>query len=199
MKNLKFYSLAISALFILTLGTQAQGVYKLQSENSKLLVAGTSSVHDWEVKATKFSAETSLEVDQNTVSQVSDVLFTASAESLESGKGLMDRKMQEALKANKHPEIKFSLKEDETINGNKATISGMLTIAGQTREVDVSVHFNELNPQKFGVTGEVPIKMSDFNIDQPTAMMGTIKTGDEVTVKFDLEFILTNEDLTRSN
>ncbi len=199
MKNLKFYILVISALFIFAIGARAQNVYKLQSENSKLVVAGTSTVHDWEVKATKFNAEISIEVDQNTVSQVSEVLFTASAESLESGKGIMDRKMQEALKTNKHPEIKFSLKEKEVINGEKATIAGMLTIAGQTREVDVTVNFDDLNPQKFGVTGEVPLKLSDFNIDQPTAMMGTIKTGNEVTVKFDLEFIRTNEDLTRSN
>lgn len=199
MKNLKLYSLVISALFIFAIGVQAQDVYKLQTKNSKLTVEGTSTVHDWEVKATEFNAETRLKVAENLVSQVSNVLFTASAESLESGKGLMDRKMQEALKTNKHPEIKFSLKKNEVVNGKKATLSGLLTIAGKTREVDVTVNFDAQNPQQFGVTGEVPLKMSDFNIDQPTAMMGTIKTGDEVKVKFDLEFVRINEDLTRSN
>lgn len=199
MKNLKFYTLVISALTILAVGTQAQDVYKLQPGNSKLVVEGTSTVHDWEVKATEFNAETHLKVENNSVSQVSHVLFTTQAESLKSGKGLMDKKIQEALKTNKHPEITFSLKENEAINGEKATISGMLTIAGQTREVDVTINFDSQNPQKFGVTGEVPLKMSDFKIDQPTAMLGSIKTGDEIQVKFDLEFLRTNEELTRSN
>lgn len=199
MKILKLYTLVFSALTVFAFSTQAQVVYKLQPENSKLLVEGTSTVHDWEVEATEFNAETQLKVENNSVAQISHVLFTTQAESLKSGKNLMDRKIQDALKTNKHPEITFSLKGNEAITGEEATISGMLTIAGQAREVDVTVNFDAQNPQTLGVTGEVPLKMSDFNIDQPTAMMGTIKTGDEIKVKFDLEFLRTSEELTRSN
>ncbi len=197
MKSIKFYTLVISALTIMAVTAKGQDVYKLQPQNSKLTVEGTSTVHDWEVKATEFNAETSLKVDQNNVSQVSNVQFTTTAESLESGKNLMDKKIQEALKSKKHPEIKFSLKENEVINGEKATISGMLTIAGKTKEVDVEVDFDTQNPQSLGVKGQVPLKMSDFNIEQPTAMMGTIKTGDEVLVKFDLKFQRSNEEFSR--
>ena len=188
MKNFKNYSLLISFLVFLASGVQAQEVYKLQPKNSKLVVEGTSTVHDWEVESTEFNAETRLQVNQNNVSQVSQVLFTTPAESLKSGKRMMDSKIQEALKTKKHPEIKFSLKESEAINGEKAMITGLLTIAGETKEVDVTVNFDAKNPQNLGVTGQVPLKMSDFNIEQPTAMMGTIKTGDEVVVKFDLQF-----------
>ena len=199
MKILKTFTLVISALALMTVAAQAQDVYKLQPKNSKLTVVGTSTVHDWEVEATEFNAETHLQANQNNVSQVSHVLFTAPAESLKSGKRLMDSKIQEALKTKKHPEIKFSLEENEVINGEKGTISGLLTIAGETKNVDVSVNFDAKNPQTIGVKGEVPLKMSDFNIEQPTAMMGTIKTGDEIVVKFDLEFLRTTGDLSRSN
>lgn len=37
--------------------------------------------------------------------------------------------------------------------------------------------------------GELPIlgfKMSDFNIEPPTAMFETFRTGDEVTIKYDI-------------
>jgi polyisoprenoid-binding protein YceI len=199
MKSIKFYSIFISALAFFSVTAIGQDVYKLQPQNSKLTVEGTSTVHDWEVEATEFNAETSLQVNQNSVEKVSSVLFTTPAEGLKSGKGIMDNKIKDALKTKKHPEIKFLLKENEAINGEKGTISGILTIAGQTREVDVTVNFDARNPQKLGVTGEVPLKMSDFNIEQPTAMLGTIKTGDEVVVKFDLEFLRSNEELTRSN
>lgn len=199
MKSIRFYTLVLSALTIMAVTARGQDVYKLQPQNSKLTVEGTSTVHDWEVEATEFNAETKLQLNQNNVSQISQVLFTTSAESLKSGKNLMDKKMNEALKTKKHPEIKFSLKENEVITGEKATISGLLTIAGETKQVDVTVNFDAKNPQKLGVTGEVPLKMSEFNIEQPTAMLGTIKTGDEVVVKFDLEFQRSSGELTRSN
>jgi len=34
------------------------------------------------------------------------------------------------------------------------------------------------------VTGSYKFKMSSFGIDPPRAMLGTIRTGDEVTIKF---------------
>jgi polyisoprenoid-binding protein YceI len=198
MKTFKIYTLLICALVFTATAIQAQDFYKLQPENSKLIVEGTSTVHDWQVESNEFSAETVLKMNGDGVTQVSHVEFTSPAESLKSGKKLMDTKMQEALKSKTHPEIKFSLKGDNVISGEKATIPGLLTIAGKTKEVNVAVDFDAQNPQKFKVSGEVPLKMTEFNVDPPTAMMGTIKTGDEVIVKFDLEFQRSNETFSRN-
>lgn len=197
MKTFKFYTLLTSMLFFLALGVKAQDYYKLQQANSKLVVEGTSTVHDWQVESTQFNAETLLKRDGTNGVHISHVEFTSPAESLKSGKRLMDSKIQEALDTKKHPEIKFTLKNDDSVSGEKGTITGLLTIAGQTKEVDVTIDFDDLNPQRFSVSGEVPLKMSEFNIDPPTAMMGTIKTGNEVLVKFDLEFQRSNETFSR--
>jgi hypothetical protein len=35
-------------------------------------------------------------------------------------------------------------------------------------------------------SGSYTLKMTDFKMSPPTAMMGTIKVGNEVTIKFDL-------------
>jgi polyisoprenoid-binding protein YceI len=198
MKTFKIYTLLICSLVFTATAIQAQDFYKLQPENSKLIVEGTSTVHDWQVETTEFNAETVLKINGENVSQVTHVEFTSPAESLKSGKKLMDTKMQEALKIKSHPEIKFSLKGEKVISGEKATIPGLLTIAGKTKEVNVTVDFDAQNPQKFTVTGQVPLKMTEWNIDPPTAMMGTIKTGDEVLVKFDLEFERTNDTFSRN-
>jgi polyisoprenoid-binding protein YceI len=198
MKTFKIYTLLISALIFTAFGTQAQDYYKLQPANSKLLVEGTSTVHDWQVESNDFSAETVIKMNGDNIAQVSHVEFTSPAESLKSGKKLMDSKIQEALKTKNHPDIKFSLKGEKIISGDKATIPGILTIAGKTKEINVTVDFDAQNPQKFNVSGQVPLKMSEFNVDPPTAMMGTIKTGDEVLVKFDLEFQRSSETFSRN-
>jgi polyisoprenoid-binding protein YceI len=200
MKNTRLYTLAASFLsLMIALNVQAQEYFILQTNNSKLVVEGTSTVHDWEVEATDFSAETLLRLDENAVSHIEHVEFNTPAESLKSGKRLMDNKTHEALKANKFPEIKFTLNGTEAIklSGEQATVGGLLTIAGKTREVQMTVDMDMKNEQTIGVSGQVPVKMSDFGIDPPTAMMGTIKTGNDVTVKFDLEFRKSSDQFTR--
>ena len=38
-------------------------------------------------------------------------------------------------------------------------------------------------------TGSIKIVMSDYGIEPPVAMFGTLKTGDEVTIDFELKFV----------
>jgi polyisoprenoid-binding protein YceI len=200
MKNTRLYTLAVTILaLMIAVNAQAQEYFMLQTNNSKLVVEGTSTVHDWEVEATEFSAETLVKLDENAVSHIEHVEFSTPATSLKSGKRLMDNKAHEALKANKFPEIKFALKNPEsiTLSGEQATVNGLLTIAGKTREVQMTVDLDMKNEQTLGVSGQVPVKMSDFNIDPPTAMMGTIKAGNDVMVKFDLEFRKSSDQISR--
>lgn len=199
MKIFLKYTALIGIFFFIANAVLAQDVYRIEPKSSKLLVEGTSTVHDWQVETVEFNAETKLSMDGGKISEVSDVVFVTPAESLKSGKKIMDNKIKEALKTNKHPEIKFLINKDQAISNDKGTVSGLLTIAGQTKPIEVRVNFDAKNPEKLGVTGEVPLKMSAFNIDPPTAMMGSIKTGDEVIVKFDLKFQRDEPRLSRSN
>jgi polyisoprenoid-binding protein YceI len=199
MKNFKLNFLLISILAIFFMvDAQAQEFYKLQSNNSKLIIEGTSSIHDWEMKAENFNAETLLQVEGGAVSEISKVEFSTPVSGLKSGKSIMDKKAHDALKEKKSPEIKFSLNKNNNVNisGANANLTGLLTVAGKSKTVKVSANFDVENPQKFWVSGSVPIKMSDFGIDPPTAVMGTIKTGDEVVVKFNLEFQKSNQEYT---
>ncbi|MRR22396.1 YceI family protein, partial [bacterium] len=68
-----------------------------------------------------------------------------------------------------------------------STISGELTINGVMKQVAVPVQ-GSLTGNKLNVRGSKTIKMSDFDVKAPVALMGTLKTGDEVTVSFDLKF-----------
>jgi polyisoprenoid-binding protein YceI len=201
MKSFKLNFLLISILTIaLMANARAQEYFKLQSDNSKLVIEGTSSIHNWEMEADDFRAETLLKIDGNAISEISKIEFKAPVSGLKSGKGIMDNKAHDALKMKKYPEIKFALNNSSNVNisGSNATLTGLLTIAGKSKEVKLVVDLDVENKQKFLVSGSVPIRMSDFGIEPPTAMMGAMKTGDEVVVKFNLEFQKSDHEISEN-
>jgi polyisoprenoid-binding protein YceI len=61
---------------------------------------------------------------------------------------------------------------------------GKLTIAGVTRDVTMQISGTRDSGGMYFLTGQLPIRMSDYGIKPPTAMMGTIKTGNDVKVTF---------------
>lgn len=201
MKRLKLNFLLTGVLVVLVItGVRAQEFYKVHSNSSKLIITGTSSLHDWEMEATDFNAETLIKLNDNAVSEINRIEFKSPVSGLKSGKRIMDSKTLEALKEKKFPEIKFSLGNTGEVNfaGEKANLTGLLTIAGKTKEVKLAVNFDVQNNQRFLVSGNVPLKMSDFGVEPPTALMGTVKTDDELVVSFNLEFQKSNDQFTEN-
>jgi polyisoprenoid-binding protein YceI len=68
------------------------------------------------------------------------------------------------------------------------TIEGDLTMNGVTNVIMLSVIGKNLPGGDMRFSGSRGLKMTDYKMKPPTAMMGTVKVGDEVTVKFDLTF-----------
>lgn len=112
----------------------------------------------------------------------------------------MNNKTWKALKKDKYPEIRFTLEPgDPTVPANKKSlIEGELTVAGKTDKIKLPVQIS-LQNEKLNVKGKVALKMSDFGIDPPTAMMGAMKTGDEVVIKYNIELTENPEELTSNN
>lgn len=193
MKNIKINALVLFMLFaFLAVQTNAQQVFEINSSNSSMMVKGTSSLHDWEMEATEFDASTKLEITDKQVTEIYQVSFSTPVKELSSDKWIMDKNAHEALNEDDYPTISFSLKADDKIKlqGKKVAIPGQLTIAGKTKEVSVLCSYNIISPRELRVTGNTALKMSDFGIDPPTAMLGTLKTDDDITVDFEMEFIL---------
>jgi len=193
MKNIKTNALVLSMIFaFIAVHTNAQQVFEINSSNSSMIVKGTSSLHDWEMETTDFDASTKLEITDEKVSEILNVSFSTPVKKLSSDKWIMDKNAHEALEEDDHPKIIFSLKADDDIKlqGKNVTIPGNLTIAGKSREVSVLCTYNIISPRQLKVTGNADLKMSDFGIDPPTAMLGTLKTDDDITVEFEMEFTL---------
>lgn len=164
--------------------------YQVQKSNSSLIVSGTSTLHDWHEEAEAFSGTIELGDLENL--QISKLSVSIEAESLKSGKSAMDKNTYKALNTKKYKNITFELSEVTNINKNDAVTytldgKGVLTITGVSKTVDVRLVLSKEN-QGINLTGSKTIKMSDFGIDPPKALFGTITTGDEVTIKFNMTF-----------
>jgi polyisoprenoid-binding protein YceI len=182
LKGLKFLG-AVAICLIQFVGV-AQ--YKLDAANSQMTIDGTSTIHDWTETVEQFNGAVNATVNGNQLTQISSSTLTIKVASIKSGKSGMDDNTYKALKSKKHPNITYKL-ASVNITGNTATLTGSLTIAGVTKTVKFKTNYTITNGViKF--TGAHTFNMTDFGIDPPTAVMGTIKTGDEVTVKFNLAY-----------
>lgn len=177
-------------LFAASTAGSAQSPALLRKE-SQIKISGTSNLHDWHEVANNFSIDIALSADESVTPVIDRVLLTCLAASITSDNSIMTNKTHEALRVEKHPEITFaSAKESSLIVGNgefSSTITGELTINGVSKQVAVPVQ-GSLAGTRLIVKGSKTIKMSDFQVKAPVALMGTLKTGDDVTVSFDLKF-----------
>lgn len=157
---------------------------------STVLIKGTSTLHDWESVVEKTDAQLKL-TDNVEPSGIETLNVTVEVESIKSGKKTMDKLTYKALKSEDHPYINFVFKKGEIIKQNKEFVDiklmGDLTIGGVTKNVSVKTQINKLG-KTISLKGSHKLKMTDFDIEPPTALLGTIKTGDEITIDFNLTF-----------
>ncbi len=182
----------INLLILLLLGLgylQAQGTYQLRT--AEISISGTSSLHDWISKTTELTASGDLIVENGNLVDIPSLQVTIPVTTIKSEKGkIMDNKTYKALLSNEHPNITFKLEELQSIetNGSNTDLmaKGLLTIAGKTKTIQLAVKAKADGKGGFQFNGSKAFKMTDFGIDPPTALLGTLKTGDDITVAFNI-------------
>ncbi len=164
----------------------AQQTYQVKSHS--IVVEGTSNLHDWTASAEQANGSFKVNVDDGKIASINAVELKVDAKSLKSSKGnIMNSKIIDALKAKKNPYISFKSTGgtvSEKSGAYKITASGVLTIAGTSQNVTVDALGKILPNGDIEFTGAKKLKMTDYNVDPPTAMLGTMTTGNEVTLTF---------------
>ena len=190
--NKNVLSILIFSVFFLGLTSFQAQTYHLKQNESELQVLGTSNLHDWELGATSMKGKISLKQSEGKLQEVSDLTFSVKSESLLSGKSGMDKNTFKALKTSDYKTISFQLKSVEAIKTTKPgeyllQTTGALTIAGVTKTV--SVEFQAaLTDDTISLSGSKKLRMTQFGVEPPTALFGTIKTGDDIQVDFKIFF-----------
>lgn len=157
-----------------------QPIHILYAQSS-LTIQGTSTLHDWESTVEEYSV--SGNITEAGPSQIEVVIAVGSIKSGRSS--VMDSKTYDALRLEDHPQIRFQT-DQLPMAGNQMRGSGQLTIAGVTRQVTVTGTLTQQSDGTWLAKGKVPLRMTDFGVDPPTAMLGTLKTGDDITINYHL-------------
>ncbi len=182
-------------LAVITQAVSGQGKsqYRLTEENYNFIVKGTSSLHDWEMEVTTVNGQVVFKNGSKAIEGILEINVEVKTGSFISDKNLMEKKAAEALRADEYPTIRFRLDDVLTLNNSsdtlKGEVSGMLEIAGIAKTVNIAYELIPLENNEIKVTGSSELLMSDFGIDPPTALLGTIKTDDRVKVTFNTVWI----------
>lgn len=164
----------------------AQKTFTVDSK-TQLTLSGTSSLHDWEMTSQVATGKVMAQTEGSKLAEIKSLLVEMPAESIKSGKKAMDKNAYKALKTDQFKTVKFELKSATKNADGTWNLNGVFTIAGTAKQVTVKA--KETNVAGlFGLDGSYSFKLTDYKITPPTALMGTVKTGDEVKINFNVKF-----------
>jgi len=178
------------------------GSYQLSvNGGSQLWLDGTSTLHKWGSRTSTFSLTSGTATMSSAAIPDSAALTTQivgafvlkiPVQSLKDpNEPALDGSLWNDLKYKQYPDIVFSLSTctatpDPSVAGRYEVVAqGKLTIAG--KEVPESIQaIVDVKGDTLKIAGSKDLLMSDFGIAPPTMFFGTIKTGDKVTIRWDL-------------
>lgn len=164
-----------------------QGGYR--ATNFSLAINGTSNLHDWTSTAKEVRANGDMVLATGVLKAIQSLTVEIPVKMIKSAKGsIMDNKTYDALKANSNPNIVYKLEKITSLSSKAGSYdigaSGALTIAGHTNKIDLTVQGKVGSDGSITFSGSKKLKMTDYKIKPPTALLGTMTTGDEVEIVF---------------
>jgi polyisoprenoid-binding protein YceI len=166
---------------------QAQSL-KLNPKTFIMTIAGTTNVHNFESKVTQANGE----IVVNAEKKIQSFGVEIPVKGIKSNEKLMDTKTYEAFNADKNPMITFKSTDVSSLKMDGSDISvsvnGNMTIAGVTRKITLTATGKMVKPGIYLFSGSIPVKMTDYKMKPPTAMMGVMRVGDDIKLKYSVTF-----------
>lgn len=191
-----FLSIATVLTMSVSATASAQTSIFALGTSSKVTVAGGSNVHDWSCSGNKFDAGIELttasftEPLSHVTKPIGKVIVSIPVKSVKCGKDKMDENMYKALKADQFPTIKYELTgysldpSKTTATSFVALTQGALTVAGTTKSIEMPVTATRKESGQIVGEGTLRMLMTDVGIKPPTALLGTMRTKNEITISF---------------
>jgi polyisoprenoid-binding protein YceI len=164
--------------------------YSLDS-NSVIHLNGTSTLHNWTMTAHSFTGTAN--VTFNTDHQLSSITgfsLRLPVRNLKGENSGMEKSTYKALKEDKFKDIVFELASASFIKSGSehylVLLHGNLTMAGVTRPTTLKASAQINEDGTILCSGELPVYMSNYDIERPTYLLGTMKVGDLLLLTYNL-------------
>jgi len=192
------YTLSILLLSLLLALPVYGQTEKSLAPGYSMSIEGTSNVRDWEAEIG--TMEGSLQI-RNTdgielaalqPGDFSSLQLRIPVQDIDTDTRRLTRNLKDYLKGDEHPIITFELQQITSLegSGNRVQIKavGVVTAAGQSHTTQMNVTAERGDDGSLTFSGSQPLKMTEFGISPPTAMMGAIRAVDDITIHYNVRF-----------
>ncbi len=174
----------------------AQSIYKIGgSKSNSVEISGTSTLKDWEMSTGNFTGNAQFSFkpgNDNELIAITSLNFSVKTESLESSTKGLDKHAYEALKAGTYKNIVFILKSAEVVplkdNKYRVKVTGTHNIAGVEKDMIMDGYATVNKDGTITLSGSDELKMTDYKVEPPTFLFGAMKSGDKITLDFNLVY-----------
>jgi len=194
MRSVKF--LLLMALAIPFISSTTVNNSCTLSKDYVVTINGTSNLHNWTETVGTVSGNGSVSWNSDKTINLDAMKINMEVHSIKSTEGsIMNNNTYKALKADANPEIIIALNSPiksikPQLNTAPVSVSANLTIAGVTKSISIESKLSMQEQGKLVFEGSKSINMTDYGIKPPTALFGTLKTGNEITISFKTNFTL---------
>ena len=166
-------------------------------DNPEMHIYGDSNIKKWDAAVNEVTGSLTLQNMEELSTEIltpenfRSATITVPVEQIESESGGLTKNIHKYLEADDHPNITFELVEiTNIVQQNDSLIvsaQGVINAAGKDNPVEMVVNAS-MNDGSLQISGEKELLMTDFDIDPPTAVFGTIRARDEFVVRFNVTF-----------
>lgn len=188
-------SMAHLAILLFSFSALSAQTFTLSPETPyEVAVTGTSTLHDWTAVVNKvIDIPPTMTIDLSKGGMIESFGFKAEGKSMDGGRGsTMNDKIYKAVKCDVHPYITYTQKGAAKLEPTgkdqfKLISKGTVSIAGVDKDIEVEVTAS-LQDGMLTFKGAKPLKLSEFDIEPPTALFGQIETKDDISVNFTINY-----------
>lgn len=172
-----------------------KSIYVIDNESSSMVIEGGSTVGSWDAEVKVIEGQFSVDMEAlrsgengNSIFELST--FSVPVENIESDSRRMNRNISSYLKEDDHPNVTFTLKSAE-VTGNDGSeyevlVNGVINAAGADHEVSFTTTVSVGDNGDLVISGTKPLQFSDFGIDRPSAMLGTVRADEDIDIVYNL-------------
>lgn len=191
--NTKRWTLLLLCILGIVSFSFSQAVYTVKNtDKSKMILSGTSTLHEWEMESESAVGEAQFIFNLGKSKEligIKTLSFALHVTDLKSDSEGLDKNAYSALKSGNYKDINYKLTSavvSSEREGFLVSSIGNLTIAGITNIIVMDVHCTVNVDGTITTKGVYKLNMTDYGVDPPSFMWGAMSTGDAVTFHFEI-------------